>query len=142
MRKHTPETPRRHPGGTQEAHPGRTRGLFDIACCKTIAFYSKRLRHRASRIDGSDRTLAKSPACAQKLNRGDRRGSGLGNPGPLPRPPEPLQPRDVWETMTNCDRAVEWILRMTNERALYAIFLGYGRVLGMKGEYWVPCPFS
>ena len=71
----TQEAPRRHPGGTQkrpegtQRHPGGSQGpraVFDEKCAKTIVFYSKNDASDHFRVDGSDVTLTKSAACAQK----------------------------------------------------------------------------
>ena len=63
-----PGGPQRHPEGAQR-HPGdsqRTRSVFDEKCAKTIVFYSKNEASEPFRLDGSDVTLTKSHACAQK----------------------------------------------------------------------------
>ena len=63
-----PGGPQRHPKGAQR-HPGgsqRTRGVFDEKCAKSIVFYSKNDASDQFRVDGSDVTLTKSAACAQK----------------------------------------------------------------------------
>ena len=62
------QAPRRHPGGTQEAPRGTrsTRDAFQVKCAKTIVFYSKNDAGDDFRVDGSDVTITKSAACAQK----------------------------------------------------------------------------
>ena len=63
-----PGGPQRHSEGAQR-HPGgsqRTRGVFDAKCAKTIVLYSKNNVRDHFRVDGSDVTLTKSAACAQK----------------------------------------------------------------------------
>ena len=63
-----PGGPQRHPEDAQR-HPGdsqRTRSVFDEKCAKTMMFYSKNEASEPFRLDGSDVTLTKSHACAQK----------------------------------------------------------------------------
>ena len=64
---------------------------FEVACARTITFYRKNWRELPFCVDGSDVTLTKPTACAQKLSGGVERRIRLGTPGPLPTPPEPLQ---------------------------------------------------
>ena len=64
----TPRRPRRHPGGTHEAPRGvkSTREAFQVKCAKTIVFYTKNDVGDHFCVDGSDVTLTKPAACAQK----------------------------------------------------------------------------
>ena len=63
-----PGGPQRHPEGAQRL-PGDSQGtrvVFDEKCPETIVFYSKSDASNQFRVDGSDVTLTKSAACAQK----------------------------------------------------------------------------
>ena len=63
-----PGGPQRHPEGAQR-HPGASQGtrvVFDKECAETIEFYNENEAREQFRVDGSDVTLTKSAACAEK----------------------------------------------------------------------------
>ena len=94
----TPRGPRRHPGGTQEPprRPQEAMDILEAKCVKTIVFFSKSGGGEWFRVHGSDVTITKSAACAQKFAGVGAKMSDPRLPNTEDSPPEPLQQKTVW----------------------------------------------